>query len=106
VNRVLRGGSWSNDLRYLRSAHRNAYAPDYKNTNAGFRLAISLDSGWAKKMASKANDAAKRAESMKEEAAKGVESVNEKLEPVKDLKKGIESGMPSSLPGGWPVRVP
>jgi formylglycine-generating enzyme required for sulfatase activity len=36
--RVLRGGSWSNDLRYLRSAHRNAYRPGHRSGNIGFRL--------------------------------------------------------------------
>ena len=49
ASRVLRGGSWSNDLRYLRAAHRNAYAPDYKSANVGFRLAISPDQEWAKR---------------------------------------------------------
>ena len=39
--RVLRGGSWSNDLRYLRSAHRHGYSPATRRVNLGFRLAIS-----------------------------------------------------------------
>jgi formylglycine-generating enzyme required for sulfatase activity len=42
ATRVLRGGSWSNEARYLRSAHRNAYPPDYKSANVGFRVAMSL----------------------------------------------------------------
>ena len=38
-NRVLRGGSWSNDAKYVRSASRNRYGPDYRNYGAGFRVA-------------------------------------------------------------------
>ncbi|MDR2014755.1 MAG: formylglycine-generating enzyme family protein [Azoarcus sp.] len=70
--RVLRGGSWGNDLRYLRSAHRNAYPPDYRSASTGFRLAVSPDSDWLdnvktmKKQAEK--DAASRAEAVKKAA--------------------------------------
>jgi len=72
AGRVLRGGSWGNDLRYLRSAHRNAYAPDYRSASAGFRLVILPDSNWIdnvktlKKRAEK--DAASRAEAVKKAA--------------------------------------
>ena len=38
-NRVLRGGSWINDRRNLRSANRNANSPDNRNDNIGLRLA-------------------------------------------------------------------
>lgn len=38
-NRVLRGGSWNNNGRNLRSAYRNGNEPDNRNDNIGFRLA-------------------------------------------------------------------
>lgn len=38
--RVLRGGSWDAFGRYLRSASRNLYAPDYRSYRIGFRLAL------------------------------------------------------------------
>ena len=37
--RVLRGGSWDNDTRNLRSAVRNYYYPDYRSDIIGFRVA-------------------------------------------------------------------
>jgi hypothetical protein len=37
-NRVLRGGSWNNCARYIRSADRNRFNPDYRNSNIGFEL--------------------------------------------------------------------
>ena len=37
--RVLRGGSWSNGPRYVRSSNRDRNAPDARNLNIGFRLA-------------------------------------------------------------------
>jgi len=40
--RVVRGGSWFNDPRYLRSADRSWYFTDYRNNNIGFRLAQDL----------------------------------------------------------------
>jgi len=40
--RVLRGGSWINNARNLRSANRNANTPDNRNHNIGFRLAGAL----------------------------------------------------------------
>jgi len=43
--RVLRGGSWINNGRNLRSANRNANTPDNRNNNIGLRLAGAL---WAK----------------------------------------------------------
>jgi formylglycine-generating enzyme required for sulfatase activity len=50
IYRVLRGGSWSNDLRYLRSAHRHGYPPNVRRANLGFRLAISDGFGDLKKV--------------------------------------------------------
>jgi formylglycine-generating enzyme required for sulfatase activity len=41
--RVLRGGSWADTARTLRSAHRNRNAPDHRNVSIGFRVARSLD---------------------------------------------------------------
>ena len=43
--RVLRGGSWINDGRNLRSAQRNANDPGNRNDNLGFRLARAQE-GW------------------------------------------------------------
>jgi len=40
-SRVLRGGSWNNKPRNLRSANRNRNTPDNRNNNNGFRLAQS-----------------------------------------------------------------
>jgi formylglycine-generating enzyme required for sulfatase activity len=39
--RVSRGGSWTNNGRYLRSANRNYLNPDYRLNYLGFRLARS-----------------------------------------------------------------
>jgi hypothetical protein len=36
---VIRGGSWNNEPRNVRSANRNRNAPDERNNNLGFRLA-------------------------------------------------------------------
>ena len=41
-NRVIRGGSWSNYARHLRSANRNYDAPGYGYNNVGFRLVRTL----------------------------------------------------------------
>ena len=41
ANRVLRGGSWNNNGRNVRSANRNRNAPDNRNQNIGFRLALA-----------------------------------------------------------------
>ncbi|WP_446811473.1 formylglycine-generating enzyme family protein [Methylomonas sp. 2BW1-5-20] len=38
--RVLRGGSWRYDGRYVRSSIRNHYEPDYRRSYIGFRLAL------------------------------------------------------------------
>ena len=38
-NRVLRGGSWANNGRNVRSAYRNVNEPSNRNDNIGFRLA-------------------------------------------------------------------
>jgi hypothetical protein len=40
--RVLRGGSWNNNPRNLRSANRNRNQPDNRNNNNGFRVASTL----------------------------------------------------------------
>lgn len=40
-NRVLRGGSWNNNGKWLRSANRNNNQPDNRNNNTGFRLAVA-----------------------------------------------------------------
>ena len=40
ANRVLRGGSWNNNGRNVRSANRNRNEPDNRNNNIGFRLAL------------------------------------------------------------------
>jgi formylglycine-generating enzyme required for sulfatase activity len=40
TGRVLRGGSWSNSGRYVRSAFRNSDASDNRNDDVGFRLAL------------------------------------------------------------------
>ena len=41
--RVLRGGSWINDGRHLRSASRSAAPPDHRYRNIGLRLAGGYD---------------------------------------------------------------
>ena len=40
-NRVLRGGSWNNNGRNVRSANRNRNEPGNRNDNIGFRLALA-----------------------------------------------------------------
>ncbi len=37
--RVLRGGSWGNDPRYVRAGIRSSYVADIRNNYVGFRLA-------------------------------------------------------------------
>ena len=39
--RVVRGGSWNNNGRNVRSAIRNRNSPDNRNNNLGFRLALA-----------------------------------------------------------------
>jgi sulfatase modifying factor 1 len=41
-NRVLRGGSWSNEPAYLRCAYRNVYSPGDRNSYIGFRLSRAV----------------------------------------------------------------
>jgi hypothetical protein len=41
ANRVVRGGSWNNNGRNVRSANRNRNTPDNRNNNLGFRLALA-----------------------------------------------------------------
>jgi formylglycine-generating enzyme required for sulfatase activity len=40
--RIIRGGSWINDLRYVRCAVRNRFHPSDRNYNVGFRVVYSL----------------------------------------------------------------
>jgi formylglycine-generating enzyme required for sulfatase activity len=40
--RVLRGGSWINGPRGLRSARRHAASPNFRRSDVGFRLAMTL----------------------------------------------------------------
>ncbi|WP_139218574.1 SUMF1/EgtB/PvdO family nonheme iron enzyme [Nitrosomonas aestuarii] len=42
--RVLRGGSWNNNARNVRSANRNRNEPDNRNNHIGFRLALARTS--------------------------------------------------------------
>lgn len=45
--RVLRGGSWLNDLRFARGAYRYRYPPLYFDLESGFRVVLSLvDAGF------------------------------------------------------------
>jgi formylglycine-generating enzyme required for sulfatase activity len=39
--RVVRGGGWYGDAELCRSAIRSYDAPDFRNSNVGFRLALS-----------------------------------------------------------------
>ncbi len=41
-NRVLRGGSFNNNVSNVRSANRNTNQPDNRNNNNGFRVASTL----------------------------------------------------------------
>ena len=41
--RVLRGGSWVDTARNLRSAYRNRNVPEYRHPTVGFRVARTLD---------------------------------------------------------------
>ncbi len=43
TNRVIRGGSWVNDYKWARAAHRHSMPPIYDNVDLGFRCAAS---GW------------------------------------------------------------
>jgi hypothetical protein len=44
-SRVVRGGSWNNNPRNLRSAQRNRNTTENRNNNLGFRLASTLSAG-------------------------------------------------------------
>ena len=41
--RVLRGGSWLNDKKFLRCSQRGKNVPEYKSYTLGFRCALSTD---------------------------------------------------------------
>jgi DNA-binding cell septation regulator SpoVG len=41
ANRVLRGGSWNNNGRNVRSANRNRNEPDNRDDYIGFRLSLA-----------------------------------------------------------------
>ena len=41
--RVIRGGSWFTPAKWLRSATRSSDPINYRNSNVGFRVAVSLD---------------------------------------------------------------
>jgi formylglycine-generating enzyme required for sulfatase activity len=41
-HRVVRGGSWNDGARYLRSAYRIRYEPDIRSSTLGFRVARTL----------------------------------------------------------------
>jgi len=73
TSRVLRGGSWGNDLRYLRSAHRNAYPPYYRSGNTGFRLVVSPDPDWMDNVKTLKKEAEKNAASRLEAVKKAAE---------------------------------
>jgi formylglycine-generating enzyme required for sulfatase activity len=62
ASRVLRGGSWGNGSRYLRPGHRNAYAPDTRRPNIGFRLAVTPDAHWLGNVKDLKKGAQKRAD--------------------------------------------
>ena len=40
--RVLRGGAWINYAQHVRSANRNSYTPDFRNSTYGFRLVLPV----------------------------------------------------------------
>ncbi|CAK8712671.1 hypothetical protein KKHLCK_01690 [Candidatus Electrothrix laxa] len=40
-DRVMRGGSWNNNGRNVRSAYRNHNSPDNRNQRNGFRLVLA-----------------------------------------------------------------
>jgi formylglycine-generating enzyme len=41
IYRVMRGGNWNQEARFCRSAFRGFYAPEFKHSIAGFRVAFS-----------------------------------------------------------------
>jgi len=43
---VIRGGSWNNKPRKLRSSNRNRNNPDNRNNNIGFRLVQHTRAAW------------------------------------------------------------
>jgi formylglycine-generating enzyme required for sulfatase activity len=43
ANRVVRGGSWNNNARNVRSAYRNRNEPGNRDNNLGFRCAGAHD---------------------------------------------------------------
>jgi hypothetical protein len=95
IARVLRGGSWGNDLRYLRSAQRNAYPPDYRNANNGFRLAATPDSDWLSNVKTLKKEAEKNAASRIDAVKKAAEpaastpDIKAPAQPNKDIFRGL-----------------
>lgn len=43
AQRIIRGGAWYLPARYLRSANRFAYLPDYRDNGTGFRLVLRAE---------------------------------------------------------------
>ena len=43
IARVVRGGSWYYDARYVRAAYRDRYVPDYRDDDLGFRCVLGQE---------------------------------------------------------------
>jgi len=97
--RVLRGGSWNNDLRYLRAAHRNAWTPNYKNSNTGFRLLVAPDPDWVDRM-----EAAQKEAEKKEKAKETPAGKPSQPKPENALQGASSSPQPDAHPAlpSWP----
>nr|WP_294508662.1 SUMF1/EgtB/PvdO family nonheme iron enzyme [uncultured Rhodopila sp.] len=57
ANRVIRGGSWGNDARYVRSAYRLNYDPAIRSVDLGFRCARVQTASGAERVAAPADPA-------------------------------------------------
>jgi formylglycine-generating enzyme required for sulfatase activity len=44
TNRVIRGGSWDNGARFMRSANRDWFRPDLADSYLGFRACLAPQS--------------------------------------------------------------